>query len=140
VNKNVIINVTGIQINEYGERDAQEFITTGSYYAKKGAYFIIYNESEVTGMPGTTTSLKAEPARVILNRMGTSQLRQVFETGMRHQGNYVTPYGTMYMSVTPSRVEVNLTDAGGSINLEYELEIENEKVSDNTLLLTVREA
>lgn len=140
MNKEVIISVTGTQVNEFGEVDIQELVTVGSYHLKNGAYFIMYNESEITGMPGTTTFLKAEPERVVLNRTGTSQHRQVFETGLRHRGNYVTPFGVFYMAVTSSKVEVNLTDIGGSINLEYELEVENEKISDNVLSLIVREA
>jgi len=140
MNKEVIISVTGTQLNEYGEVDSQELITTGSYYLKNGAYFIIYSESEVTGMSGTTTFLKAEPDRVTLNRTGASRQKQVFEPGQRRRANYITPFGVMYIAVTPSKVEVNLTDAGGSINLEYVLEVENEKISDNKLSLTVREA
>lgn len=138
--KPVIITVTGTQVNEYGDVDSQEFVTTGTYHSKNGAYFIMYSESELTGMEGTATSLKAEPDRVTLNRMGTSQHKQVFETGLRYRTNYVTPFGTMYMAVTSGKVEVNLTDFGGSINLEYVLEVDNQKVSDNTLALTVREA
>ncbi|MBU7007331.1 DUF1934 domain-containing protein [Phosphitispora fastidiosa] len=140
MSKSVIISVTGTQTNEFGEVDVQELVTTGVYYEKKGTYFIIYSESEITGMPGTTTSVKAEPQRVTLNRMGESQHKQVFETGMRNRGNYITPYGMMYMAVIPSKVDVILTDSGGSINLEYELEVENQKISDNKLSLTVREA
>jgi len=139
MNKEVIIKVTGTQVNEFGEADVQELTTKGSYYSKKGAYFIIYDESEVTGMTGTTTFLKAESDCVTLNRTGTSQQRQVFERGQRHQGNYNTPYGIMYMAVIPSKVEVNLTEMGGSINLEYELEVENQKISNNLLSLVVRE-
>lgn len=137
--KAVIIAVTGTQVNEFGEVDTQEFITTGTYFLKNGAYFVMYSESEVTGMAGTATSLKAEPGRVILNRMGASQHKQVFEHGLRHRGNYITPYGVFDMSVISSKVEVNLTDSGGSINLEYILEVENQKVSDNRLALSVRE-
>ena len=140
MNKDVIISVKGTQQNDLGEVDIQELVTIGNYYAKNGAYFIIYSESEVTGMSGTTTSVKAEPKRVTLNRMGKSQHKQVFETGLRNPGNYITPYGSMHMVVVSSKVEVSLTDTGGSINLEYELEIENEKISDNKLSLTVREA
>ncbi|MFA5880630.1 MAG: DUF1934 domain-containing protein [Eubacteriales bacterium] len=140
MNKEVIISVTGTQLNEYGEVDSQELITTGSYYLKNGAYFIMYSESEVTGMSGTTTFLKAEPDRVTLNRTGTSRQKQVFESGRRRRANYITPFGVMYVAVTPSKVEVNLTEAGGSINLEYVLEVENEKISANKLSLTVREA
>ncbi len=139
MNKEVLISVTGTQVNEFGEVDVQELVTKGSYYLKNGAYFIIYNESEVTGMSGTTTFLKAESTRVTLNRTGTSQQRHVFERGLRYRGNYITPFGVIFMAVTSSKVDVNLTDGGGSINLEYELEVENEKISDNVLSLTVRE-
>lgn len=138
--KDVIITVKGTQVNEFGETDTQELISKGTYHIKDGAYYIIYNESQVTGMEGTATSLKAEPGRVTLNRMGTSQHRQVFEPGVRHRGNYVTPFGIMYMAATSTKVEVNLTDSGGTINLEYVLEVENQKVSDNVLSLTIREA
>lgn len=138
--KPVLITVTGTQLNEYGDVDSQEFITTGTFHNKNGVYYIMYSESEITGMEGTATSIKAEPGRVTLNRMGTSQHKQVFETGFRHRVNYITPFGTMYMAVTSSLVDVNLTDSGGSIDLEYVLEVDNQKVSENRLALTVREA
>lgn len=139
VNKEVIISVKGTQLNEFGEVDEQELITKGSLFLKKGAYFIIYNESELTGMSGTVTTLKVEPTRVTLNRMGTSAQKQVFERGVPNRGNYITPFGKMVMGVIPSKVEVNLTDLGGSINLEYVLEVGNEKISDNLLSITVKE-
>ncbi len=139
MNKEVLISVKGTQLNEYGEVDEQELITKGNLFLKKGTYFIIYNESELTGMSGTTTTLKIEPARVTLNRMGTSAQKQIFERGVRHCGNYITPFGKMMMGVMPSKVEVNLTDLGGSINLEYELEVGEQKISDNMLAITVKE-
>lgn len=138
--KDTLVTVKAKQINEYGEEDSQDFFTTGTLFQKKGAFFIVYNESEVTGMAGTTTSLKVEPNRVTLNRMGSSEQKQVFEEGLKHRGNYITPYGGLSVAVLPSRVEVNLTDTGGSIKLEYELEVENQKISDNALIITVREA
>jgi len=139
MNKEVLISVKGMQLNEFGEVDQQELITKGNYFLKKGAFFIIYSESEITGMSGTTTTLKVEPTRVTLNRMGTSAQKQIFERGVHHRCNYITPFGKMIMGVVPSKVEVNLTEIGGSINLEYELEVANEKISDNMLSITVKE-
>lgn len=138
--KEVLILVKAQQTNEYGDVDSQEFFAKGNLFDKKGAFFIVYNESEVTGMQGTTTSLKIEPDRVTLNRMGTSEQKQVFEEGLRHRGNYITPYGGLSMTVIPSKVQVNLTEEGGSIKLEYALEVENYKISDNELTILVREA
>ncbi len=137
--KQVMVTVKGIQKADWGDEDTIEMITPGSYYTKNDCYYLIYNETELTGMEGTTTSLKAETNRVILNRMGTAELRQEFEVGVLNHGNYVTPYGAMKLTVMPSKVEVDLTEQGGSINLEYELTIGSEKISDNKLSITIEE-
>lgn len=138
--KEVIIQIIGKQTNEAGETDNQEFITKGVIYRRENAYYIIYSESEVTGMEGTTTSLKAQSDIVTLNRMGSNEQKMVFQMGVKHKSNYVTPHGLIQIAVNPSLVEVSLTDTGGHINLEYELEVENRKFSQNILTLTVREA
>ena len=137
--KEVMVTVVGTQKTDWGDEDTIEMITVGSYYTKNECYYIIYNESEISGMEGTTTSLKVESNRVVLNRMGMAELRQVFEEGVLNHANYVTPYGAMKLTVMPSKVEVDLTELGGSINLEYELTIGNDKISDNKLSITVEE-
>lgn len=137
--KEVVVTVVGTQQTDWGDEDTIEIVTLGSYYSKKDCYYIIYNESAISGMEGTTTSLKAEQNRVILNRMGTAELRQVFEKDVLNHGNYVTPYGAMKLTVIPSKVEVDLTELGGSINLEYELAIGNDRISNNKLSITVEE-
>lgn len=137
--KEVLVTVRGTQTNDLGEKDTIELITLGNYFSKNSSYYIMYNETELSGMEGTTTSLKAEPTRVTLNRMGTSELKQVFEEGVHNEGNYVTPYGSMYMRVLPRKVHVDLDDMGGSINLEYEIELAREKLGYNKLSITVRE-
>lgn len=131
--KDVLVKVIGTQTNDIGEQDKIELITEGTFYSREKDYYIIYNESAISGMEGTTTSLKVESNRVTLNRMGTQEQKQVFQEGVTDRGLYITPFGTMYMSVIPSKVLIDLTDSGGSINLEYELMVEQEKVSYNQL-------
>lgn len=137
--KNVILTVIGTQTNEWGEKDTIELITLGNLYVKNNSIYLLYNETAVSGMEGTTTSVKAEPRRVTLNRMGSAELKQIFEVGILNDGNYVTPFGIMPTRVLPSKVEVDLTEMGGSINLEYELELGQHKVSYNELSITVKE-
>lgn len=139
VRKQVLVTVKGTQKTEWGDEDTIELITVGSLYIKDNCYYIVYSESEISGMEGTTTTIKVQPSRVILNRMGTSEVRQEFEEGVLNHGNYVTPYGAMKLTVMPTRVQVDLTEQGGSINLEYGLTIGSEKISDNKLLITVEE-
>lgn len=137
VKKEVLLKVKGTQTHAWGEQDSIEFITEGRLFSRDNSYYILYSESALAGMEGITTSLKVEPSRVILNRMGTAEHKATFEEGVLSDGFYVTPYGTMKLSILPSKVEVHLTDAGGSINLEYELQVGCERVSYNQLEITV---
>ncbi|MZP30737.1 DUF1934 family protein [Heliobacterium undosum] len=137
--KDVLVSVLGTQRNDVGETDTIHLVTEGKMFIKPNSYYIVYNESEISGMEGTTTSLKIETNRVTLNRMGRSELKQTFEEGVLNESVYVTPYGSMHMGVIPSKVQVDLGDKGGSINLEYELQFDQRKLSDNSLLITVKE-
>lgn len=137
--RQVLITIKGLQTNELGEQDTQELVTVGEFFRKNQAYYLLYKETEISGMAGTTTSVKVEGERVILNRMGSAQMKQIFQVGASHQCNYVTPHGRLHLQVLSSQVDVDLTEVGGSINLEYELTIGAEKVSDNKLSITVKE-
>jgi uncharacterized beta-barrel protein YwiB (DUF1934 family) len=138
--KKVHISITTTQTNELGEKDSIHFQTTGNIYIKDNSTYLLYDESALSGMEGSTTSLKIEPNKVTLSRMGTSQLKHTFVEGVYDNGAYVTPYGTMITKVLPSKVFVDLTENGGSINLEYELFVGKEKIGVNELLITVKEA
>ncbi|ACV61014.1 Domain of unknown function DUF1934 [Desulfofarcimen acetoxidans DSM 771] len=137
--KEVLVTVRGTQTNDFGEQDTIELVTMGSYYLKNSSYYIVYNETELSGMEGTVTSVKAEADKVTVNRMGTSEMKHVFEEGVPDEGSYVTPFGQLFTSVFPRKVEVDLTDVGGSINLEYELALDRQRIGYNELCITVKE-
>lgn len=138
--KKVLITITTSQTNDLGEKDSIQFQTTGSLYIKNQSAYLIYDESALTGMEGSATSLKIEANKITLSRMGKTQLKHTFEEGVYNSGTYVTPYGAMTTKVLPSKVFADLTEYGGSINLEYELFLEKEKIGVNELLITVKEA
>lgn len=137
--KRARIYVIGRQKDLLGEEDTITHDLIGQLYCKNKAYYIIYKEPAESGMEGTTTTIKADGKQVTINRMGTSQMKQVFEEGRNYRGIYITPYGNMDLEVHPNQVEVHLTESGGSINLKYELIIGSEKVSSNSLQITVEE-
>ncbi len=137
--KEVLVTVKGTLMDELGERETIELVTRARLFRRNRDFYIVYNESELSGMAGTTTTLKAEPSRVTLNRMGAQELKQVFEVGIPNRGNYVTPYGSMFCDVFPHKVEVDLTEMGGSINLEYELALDRQLIGSRALSITVRE-
>ncbi|NTW05472.1 MAG: DUF1934 domain-containing protein [Peptococcaceae bacterium] len=137
--KKVLITVAAIQESAEGDDSTISLVTQGKYYQKNNAYYLLYEESEISGMEGTTTSIKAETGKVVLNRMGTLQFRQVFEQGQPYKGVYLTSVGVFDVQVLPSRVAVDLNSSGGSIQLEYDIEVDNQRLGFNRLSILVEE-
>ncbi|QGG47074.1 DUF1934 domain-containing protein [Heliorestis convoluta] len=138
--KSVLVSVLGTQKNDVGEVDKIELVTPGTFFLRDQSYYIIYQETEITGMEGTTTTVKVEPQKITLNRMGAQELKQTFEKNKANHSIYATPYGTLNLTVIPSKVEVSMHQEGGTIDLAYELQVDKKKLSDNTLQIIVKEA
>jgi uncharacterized beta-barrel protein YwiB (DUF1934 family) len=138
VNKNVIISVKGTQSTSQDTNDL-ELVTEGKYYKKGNNYFITYKESEVTGMDGTTTTLKVADGIVTLMRFGSINSQMIFEKGQKHVSYYETGYGAFMIGVYASQVNVKVDDNGGEIKVDYALEIDNNKTGDNDFHMHIRE-
>ncbi|EGW38936.1 DUF1934 domain-containing protein [Desulfosporosinus sp. OT] len=139
--KKATIQVYGKQKYPEGHEDQQELITTGTFYERNGAFYVLYKESECesTGLEGVTTYLSIREGLVTLNRKGSVDLAQEFKKGVLNRSIYTTCYGKIWLSVMPHRVECDLTVHGGRISLEYDLFIDDNLVSYNLLLLNIKE-
>lgn len=137
----VLITVIGSQRDAQGEENKIELFTQGRKYAKNGVDYIAYQETEINGLDGAATLLKIYQDYVILVRMGTVEQRQEFRLGERCFSSYITPFGSLKMSVRTTRLTVTRASAGGSVtgvHIEYELEIDGQWQSANTLNVTVQ--
>jgi uncharacterized beta-barrel protein YwiB (DUF1934 family) len=98
--KKAIISVKGTQKNEQNESDTIELITEGNFYIKGNTFYVVYEESELSGMDGTTTTLKITEDKVTLLRFGTNKSKMVFEKNKRYESDYDTPYDNeLYLKV-----------------------------------------
>ncbi len=142
-NKTVRIQVIGTQSLPDREPDTPEerieFVTVGTYHLRLADFYVIYQESELTGMAGVTTSLRVHGGRVTLNRMGAAELKQEFELGVLHRSVYNTSFGSLWLSVLTKRIETDLTAQGGRISLDYDLFIDDKLVSHNGLAIIIKE-
>ncbi|AGC69489.1 hypothetical protein Cst_c25320 [Thermoclostridium stercorarium subsp. stercorarium DSM 8532] len=136
--KDVMITVNSVQEHPDKEADVFNFVTEGVYYKEGDNYYITYNESDLTGMEGTTTTLKIEPDSVTLIRSGNVSSLMVFQKGRKHTSEYSTEYGTFEVGVTAQKVSVNMDDSGGSIDVEYFIEVNNQLTSFTTLNVKVQ--
>lgn len=135
----VIVTVVGTQTGDSGEEDRIELVTAGTFQEKNGIQYITYRESEISGMEGTTTLLKVFGDHLTVVRMGAVEHKQEFFAGEKSYSTYITPFGTMKMSVFTKRLELALVRGTGSLAVEYELEINGRWQSSNTLSVMVRE-
>lgn len=137
--KKAVISVKGTQKNIRDESDTIELITEGNFYMKGNTFYVTYNETELSGMDGTTTTLKISDDAVTLMRFGSNRSKMVFQKNKRHQSDYFTPYGKVLLGVEPSDIYVNMDEKGGELIIKYALDLDNEVVSNNELHLKVRE-
>lgn len=141
MNKNVIISVKGTQAYENQEVNELELVTEGKYYKKGDTYYVTYKESEVTGMVGTTTTLKvSDDGIVTLLRFGQVNTQFVFEKGQKHMCYYDTSNGAFTIGIFTNSVHVDVDDSGGEIMVDYEIEIDNNKSGENDFHMFIREA
>ncbi|MCX7619179.1 DUF1934 domain-containing protein, partial [Tepidiforma sp.] len=89
------------------------FITEGRLTRENGEYVVSYEESEITGLNGTTTTLKVSKDSVTLIRHGNNSSMMLFEVGKTHLTGYDTQYGSVMMGITAKSVDVDFGEAGG---------------------------
>jgi uncharacterized beta-barrel protein YwiB (DUF1934 family) len=140
MNKDVIISVKGTQTSINMDTTVLELVTEGKYYKKDETYFVTYKESKMTGMDGTTTTLKIADGVVTLMRFGSVNSQFIFQQGRKHMSHYDTIYGAFTVGVFANSVSVNVDDSGGEIRVDYEIEIDNNKSGDNDFHMLIREA
>ncbi len=118
----VRLKIRGTQITPDGEKDTIELITEGKCYEKNNCTFLVYDESEISGMEGSTTTLKIEDTKIMMKRFGAAESKLIFEKGVKHISVYQTMYGNMDMEVTTSQIDIKKDKRGlKKINLSYKL-------------------
>lgn len=134
---NVIISIKGKQVNENGP-DEMELVTEGRMICNDKGVLVSYQETELTGLQGTTTMLRINGPVVTLLREGTVNSQMVFEEGRRHLSMYETPYGSMSVGINTRRVTNTIGESGGDLEIDYAIEIDNLMVGRNFFSMNVK--
>lgn len=138
--KDVIISIQSSQAFEGCETDEINLITKGRLYQRNGKTYISYEESELTGLEGTKTTVKLEPGQVTLIRTGKSPSRMLFAQDERHVGLYQTPYGALTIATHTSNIKNTMGADGGGLALDYTIEVEHNVTGVNHFEMDVRRA
>ena len=130
--KKVNLFTKSIQTDKTGDKSKIEFFVESSYVEKNDYIYITYKESEISGMEGTTTTLKINTNSLSILRFGTYNSKLEFRQNEETLTNYQTPYGNIPITITTRLLEVDLRqDRKSNIHLKYSLEAEGEEPLDN---------
>jgi uncharacterized beta-barrel protein YwiB (DUF1934 family) len=139
LDKKVVVTIKNKQVVN-NEEENIELITTGKFYKKENAYYVVYDETELSGMEGTTTTVKIGDDEVSLIRFGTTTTKLNFKKGIKDVSLYKTPFGILELVIKPYFLDIAVDDAGGGILLKYSLETGGRQQSNNELLINILES
>ena len=134
----VLLSIRGEQYFDGIDPDATELMTEGIMVLTEDGMVLSYQESQLTGMEGTTTTFEVKGPRVTLIRSGTVNSQMVFEEGRQHTSLYETPFGELTVDIQTSRLRHNLTDRGGVMEIKYSIAVEHTVTGRNCFKIRVR--
>ena len=140
MDKSVIISIKGVQSTDNGQPEVIELVTEGRLEEDGSDGFTLsYQESELTGLEGTLTTIQVDGEQVTLMRVGEFTSQMVFQEGRRHLSMYNTPYGAMAIGVNTRHLLADLTDQGGDIEIDYAIEVDHALAGRNVFQIKVTE-
>jgi len=138
--KDVLITVRGTQITDGGP-ETVELITKGTMTGRNGKFAISYEETELTGTPGvTSTFLILNPNRVVLTRSGAIKSRMAFVEGIKDESLYDLGFGSLLLGVYTKKIQVDLSEDGGRLFIDYTVELEQTISSENSYEVIIETA
>ena len=121
----VLLSIQGRQAYRDQEPEIIQLTTEGQMECRDGGWDIRYEESDLTGLKGVTTTFRVEPDKIVLTRSGALNSEMVFQTGVAHDSLYQMAFGALMIRVCAQGMFFDITPEGGFIDLTYTIEIEN---------------
>lgn len=122
--KMVNLSVCGRQYYPGQDPEVIELTTEGTMQWIDNGWEISYEESELTGLVGTTTTFRLEDGQVVLIRKGQVRSQMIFREGVPHDSLYQLDFGALLITVCAKQIQAQITEAGGTIDLVYSISIE----------------
>lgn len=136
MNKKAIISVCSKQVDE--DEEAVEVVTPGSFYSEGSSYIAVYDETEISGMEGTTTTLKIGKEEFSLIRTGSTSTKMNFKEKDKNVSLYNTPYGMLELTIETQKLNINVGDNGGDVLINYLISISGQKPQNTNLKINIK--
>lgn len=136
--REVTLSIRGRQ--HYLDQDPEiiELITQGVLEKTEKGWRISYEETDLTGLMGVTTTFLLEPDCIVLDRKGPLTSRMVFREGVAHDSLYQMDFGALLITVCATRIFYEMSEQGGVVELVYNIDIEQSQAGMIDYRLEIR--
>lgn len=121
----VMLRIRSVQTYEGQDPDVIELVTEGTLDRRSSVWELTYEESDLTGLEGVTTTFKVSKRGATIRRSGKLNSRMLFREGIRHESLYQMEFGALMISVTAQKIRCDMTEQGGTVEITYAIEIEH---------------
>ncbi len=123
--RDVLLKICSIQHYDEQNPDTIELTTTGTLEFVDGGWEICYEETEMTGLEGVSTTFRLEPGQVTLRRTGRLRSEMIFREGQIHESLYQTEIGVLMLTVFAKMIEADISERGGTVDMVYSVAVEH---------------
>lgn len=134
----VMLYVRGQQNYADQEPEVIELVTEGVLERTDDGWRLSYEESDLTGMQGVMTTFLVADNAITLKRSGKLNSEMVFKVGVPHDSLYQVDFGALMLSVCATEVESVITEEGGTIDVKYNIEIEQNAMGEIAYHLDIK--
>ena len=130
MSENVEIRILNRQKNYSGEdgkpvEETFQSVVKGQYNRKDNKIYLRYEEKVEEVAPAVKSCLKLFEDCMQLTRSGDVKVTMLFEEGKDHKTGYITPYGTLALTVRTKQLHYIDTENKLQAVVKYELDLED---------------
>ncbi|WP_173444100.1 DUF1934 domain-containing protein [Selenomonas ruminantium] len=133
----VAVTVEGVQVDTAGEKTVLKSKANGRYAARAGKHYVRYEDASLHDKETVPTVLKISREGLTLIRRGAVDMQLEFRLGEKTRSVYRTPYGNFDLLVETKRLDIYFNDGEGKVWAEYDLFLNENLQSHNTLNVVV---
>ncbi|MBQ0084366.1 MAG: DUF1934 domain-containing protein [Clostridiales bacterium] len=133
----VIIDIKSRQLSADNDNSI-ELTTHGRLLEKDGKLMLSYDDSQTIKNSKIKTTIHADGEKLTLMRSGAIESRLVVEQGKRHRCFYNIPQGELMLGIYGEEVKNRLKADGGYLKMKYNIDINNDFLSENIVEIKVR--
>lgn len=134
--KNVLLTLSGKHVYDDAEEPI-ELMTNATYELVDGRHVVQYEQMYEENIGKTVTEISAAKDMVELTNTGAANSHMCFSKNKIYESTHEYAEGTLYMTVNTTELDVTASENELTINIEYELAMNDSHISDNVMNIRV---